>query len=179
MTLADFRLPRRARRVLAALARVVLPADVERLRLTDPVIDHFELMMRALPGHMRLGLLAGLTTFDLSAAVVPSSRGRRFAGLDRGRALAHYERWLHAPLLPMRQLAKAVKAVLAMGYFDQPVVRARLEYHPDRWIAQAARRRLDRWADAIRRHEADLVAPDPLVPSTDLLRKVRHAHHAA
>src|SRR5205085_7214727 len=65
--LADFTLPKPLRRTLAPLARVVLTEEVETLGLTEAIIDHFELMLRALPVPFRVALCAGLGTFEVRA----------------------------------------------------------------------------------------------------------------
>lgn len=172
-TLADFRLPRPIRRTLHALAVVALPDELEPLGLTEPVVDHFELMMRVFPSHVRLGMVAGLATFEAGAI---ARYGRPFSRLPRERQRAWFDRWWHSPILPIRQLAKAIRSVLAMSYYEHPVVKQQLEYHPDAWIARVAKRRLEAWAADIRAHEEMVTSPDPLFAPVSLARKgVRHA----
>jgi choline dehydrogenase-like flavoprotein len=55
-----------------------------------------------------------------------------------------------------------------MGYYEQPAIQLKLQYNPEEWIAHTAQRRLQMWSADIARHEALLLAPDPLVPSTSL-----------
>jgi hypothetical protein len=83
--LADFRLPRALRRVVAAMARVALTDEVERLGLTDAVVDHVELSLRSIPFHLRTGVVAGLTSFEAGALALPSSFGRTFSRLPRAK----------------------------------------------------------------------------------------------
>jgi hypothetical protein len=64
---------------------------------------------------------------------------------------------------------------VSLAFYDSAPMRARLSYHPDAWIAERARRRLALHGDEIRAHEAALLAPDPLLAPSRLVRKVRHA----
>ena len=171
MILADFRLPRRVRRTLEALAPVVCPPDLGELGILEPLVDHCELTLRSFSPPVRAGLHAGLVFFELSAAAVPSSRGRTFSRLGPAAAEAHFARFWHSRVGPLHQLARGMKALVAFAYYEHPVVKRRMEYHPERWIAEVARRRLERWGDAIRRHEQAILAPDPLVPTVALARK--------
>jgi hypothetical protein len=166
-TLADFRLPKRVRGTLLALVPVVCPADAVPLGLADPIVDHVELMMRAFSGTVRRGLVAGLLAFDAGAL--------GFSRLDDEAKRAYFHRWWKSPLLPMRQFVKAVKGLLALSYYEEPTVKARMEYHPDRWIAQAAEERLRRFAAEIQAHEVQVTAPDPLVSLPADPGRKRHA----
>ena len=96
--LANFKLPGRLRRVLAPLARVVCTDEVERLGLTDAVIDHVELSMRSIPAHLRAGLIAGLSTFEAGAAARPGSLGRTFSRLAPGAQEAYFRSWWSSPV---------------------------------------------------------------------------------
>lgn len=172
-TLADFRLSTRLRRTMAPLVSIICPPDVHSLDLVDAVLDHAELSMRAIPAYLRLGLVAGLTSFELGATAFPSSRGRTFSRLPPDLQEAYFRSWWASPVGALRQFAKGVKGIIAMGYWELPIVRERMAFHPDRWIAEVAKRRLRDYADDIRKADELVTAPDPLIkPASTLLRKV-------
>ncbi len=169
MILADFHLPRRLRPTVAQAARVACPPDAEALGLVDRLVDTVELGLRAYPTGVRTAFVAGLATLEASPLV---RHGRPFSKLAPDEAHAWFRSFWDSRFGPFRQLARTLKMTLALAYYDSPPVKARLEYHPDAWIAAAARRRLEKYGLEIERHERDLVAPDPLVP---LGRKRQHA----
>jgi hypothetical protein len=153
--LADFRLPRRARRTLEALVPVVCPPDALDLGLVSAIVDETEQMMRAFPAYARAGLVAGILAFDAGALGfarrTPEARERWFRA------------WWASPLMPVRQLMKGLKGLLVMAYYESPVVKERMAYHPDRWVAKVATERLERFAAQIAENDARMTAPDPLV----------------
>jgi hypothetical protein len=118
---------------------------------------------------------AGLATYDLSAAAWPRARGRRAGRLDPERAAAWFRLWWRSPLAPQRELAKAVKSILCMAYYEAPAVQAEMGYTPQAWIDTVKRRRLEVHSDAISRHQASLLAPDPLPSSLAARRAAREA----
>ncbi|MBL4846822.1 MAG: hypothetical protein JKY65_14985 [Planctomycetes bacterium] len=160
--LADFRLSKAARRTLAALAPIVLTEEVDELGIRDEVVDGVELFLRSIPVAVRVAILAGIVTFEATARAVPSSLGRGFSRLPPELAAAHFARYWHSPLGALKQLARGMKMFLVMSYYEHPTKLAQLEYHPDRWIAQVAQERLERFAEEIREHEAQVTAPLPL-----------------
>jgi hypothetical protein len=158
-------LPARARRVLASLVPVVCPEGAVRLGLTEWLVDHAELSASAFPAVLRRGLALGLTTYDVSAAAWPRARGRSASRLDPVRAAAWFRLWWRSPLPPQRELAKAVKSLLCLAYYEAPEVQAEMGYTPQAWIDRVARRRLELYRDDIDRHQESLVTPDPLPSS--------------
>ncbi len=174
VVLADFRIPRLLRRVLEPMVRIVCTEEVETLGLVTEVIDHVELSMRSIPFHMRTGLVAGLTAFEIGAIGFPSSFGRPFSRLPVAKQDAYFASWWHSPLFPIRQFTKGIKGLIAMGYFEHPVVAARMQYHPEQWIAEVAARRLRDYASDIAAQEKMVLERDPLVPASSLTKKVRH-----
>ena len=171
MILSDVRLPGPPHRVLVALARATCPDELDRLGLADDVAREVEDFMRALPAYIQVGLLAGLTAFEAAPAVCPGSLGRTFSRLDPARARAHFDRWWSSHLLPLHELARSVKALLAGAYYEHPLVKRRLGFTPEKWIDEVKRMREQRWGDEIRAHEELLRAPDPLVPAASLTRR--------
>jgi hypothetical protein len=163
--LADYSHSPRTRRLLRSLVPIVCPPEVERLGVVDAVVDHVALSMRAFPAPLRRALVLGLTTYDLSAAAWPRARGRTASKLPRQKAADWYARWWKSPLLPQRELAKAVKALMAIGTYEQPAVQRELGYAPQAWIDRVKTRRLEVHADAIQKHARSLIEPDPLPSS--------------
>jgi hypothetical protein len=177
MILADFELPRPLRATMKKFVSVVCPPDVVELGIVDEVVDHFVMSMRTLPTYVRAAMVAGMTSFELAAAVLPSSRGKRFSQLDAARAEKYFVSWWRGPVGAMRQFAFAVKALVVMGYYEHPRVREKLAYRPDAWISERAKQRLAEFGLDIEDHERELVAPDPLIAPATLTRKVVHEQH--
>lgn len=173
MILADFELPKPVRRTVRTLVPILCPQDVTELGLLDEVVEYFELSMRSLPAYLRAGFVMGLVSFEAGTIALPSSFGRPFSFLPEAKARAYFERWWTSPLGPIRQFAKGLKAFIVMGYWENPVVKQRMEYHPERWIAEVARQRLTSYADEIRAHEDANTAPDPLIAPGTLTRKAK------
>jgi len=155
----------RVRRLLRSLVPIVCPPEVERLGVVDAVVDHVALSMRAFPTPLRAALIAGLNAYDLSAAAWPRARGKTASKLPRQRAAGWYAWWWKSPLLPQRELVKAVKALMAIAYYEQAPVQAELGYAPQAWIDQVKGRRLEVYGEAIRKHDRSLIEPDPLPSS--------------
>jgi hypothetical protein len=95
--------------------------------------------------------------------------------LDREQALAYFRSWWDSRIFAFRQFARGIKGVLAFAYYEEPTVKEQMKYHPDAWIAEAARRRLEKYGAEIARHEEIVTKADPLVRPASLLRRVRHA----
>lgn len=156
--LASYRMSRGTRRVLASLVPVICPPECAQLGLAGDVLAGVELSMRSMPRPVRLGLVAGLVAFDLSA--IPF-RLRRASSLPAAAAAAHFDRWRHG-LGIQRELAKGVRALLAMSYYDQPAVLDRLGYTAEAWIEKVKERRLASYGVEIAAHEASIFARDPV-----------------
>ncbi|HLU64856.1 MAG TPA: hypothetical protein VKZ63_01185 [Kofleriaceae bacterium] len=154
----------RHRRLLRSLVPIVCPPEAEALGVVDAVVDHCELSVGAFPPPVRAALRLGLATYDLSAAAWPPARGRTAARLPRERAAAWFALWWKSPLPPQRELARAIKAMMAIAYYEMPAVKRELGYLPEEWIERVKTRRLKVYADEIRRHDESLIAPDPLPP---------------
>jgi hypothetical protein len=95
--------------------------------------------------------------------VAPSSFGRSFASLPPEKAAAHFERWWSSPVPGFHDLAKALRMFLTFSAYEHPVMKAKLGYDPEVWIAKVTKDRIDRFADDIAAHEALMTEPDPLV----------------
>jgi hypothetical protein len=175
MILADFEIPRALRPAAEQAARVICPDDLEPLGLTGTVVDHFEMSLRTTPLQVRLGMMAGLATLETGAVCFPPTRGRRFSRLDLPLARRWYHTWWKSPFSLFYQLAHGMKALVSLAYYEQPVVRDRLGYQPDAWVDKVRAHRFTAYAEEIRRHEAELIAPDPLIPLRVVKKERRHA----
>ena len=162
MILADYRLSGRARRAFARLAPAICPPDVETLGLVEAVVDHVELTLRSFPAVVRHALAGGAIAIDLTSRLL------------RQDPAVTFDRFAHLPG-PGHALAKGIKAALGMAYYEHPVVRRRLDYDQESWIAEVAKRRLERFAAEIRRAEAAVTAPNPLLQ----IRKKKVDHDEA
>jgi hypothetical protein len=160
MILADFHLPRRLRPTVTAVARVTCPDDLETLGLAEHVTLTVEHALRAYPAGVRVGLVAGLLALEASTVL---RHGKPFSRLPRDRARAVFASWWHSPIAPMKMLARAVKSLCSMAYYDSPAVRDKIDYRPEAWIAERVHARLLRYGVAIERAEDEVTAPDPLV----------------
>lgn len=160
--LADYRHPKPVRRSLASLAAVVCPPEATELDLVGAIVDEVELSMRASPAGVRAALLAGIAGYELAATLVPRHRGRPASRLSPELARRYFASWWHSPLPPQRQFARGVKGLLCLACYEMPAIKEQLGYTPEAWIETVKARRLAVFADAIRRREADILAPDPL-----------------
>jgi hypothetical protein len=160
--LADYRHSALTRRALGGLARVACPPQIEEHDLVDAVVDHVELSMRSLPDLFRRGLVTGIAAYEQMARFVPGHRGRPASALPFEAATRYFERWRKSPLMPQRELIKGLKGLLCVGYYEQPAVKAEIDYLPERWIEKVKRRRLSVYSEEIARHETSLFEPDPL-----------------
>lgn len=149
------------RRLLAGVAAVVCPPGMDELGVTDAVIDHAELSLLAFPPVVRAGFLAGLSGYELGAL---ARYGKPASRLDPERAHRYFVAWRHG-LAIQQELAKAIKGILCLAYYEMPEVQEAMGYRPDSWIESVRKRRLAVYADDIERHERALFAPEPLVPS--------------
>jgi hypothetical protein len=120
---------------------------------TDRVLDEFELMLGAMAPSARKGLIAAFVTLDQGARLYPRSRGRRFSRLDDEAAEA-YVRALLARQSIAGLVARRVKGVLVMCYYELPPVQREIGYDPARFIAGVSRRRLASYGPEIRAGEA-------------------------
>jgi hypothetical protein len=163
MTLADYRMAPWLRRVMRALVPVICTAEPGERGLVDAVVDHVELTMRSFPAFLRIMLIVGTLFFELFALVLPSSRLRPFSRLPYDRQVRYFGMFWDSKFQLFRQLAKGLKAPIALGYWDNPVVCETMGYTPAAWIAEVKARRERDYAADIAAHDALVVAPDPLV----------------
>lgn len=169
---------------LKQIARVTCPPELHTLNLMDACIDHLELTLDSIPRHLRLALLVGVGLFEYAAMLWPTSRFKPFSQLDEATARQYWDLWWHSESELLSNFTKAIKAFMVMGYYEQPEIRVQLEFLPEVWIAQVAKKRLERYAEEIQSHEALVTAPDPLTGAqvifdhldTTPAKEDRHVH---
>ena len=167
------------RRLLGSVASVVCPPGMDERGLTEAVIDHAELSLQAFPPVVRAGFLAGLTGYEMGAL---ARFGTRASRLDPDRAHRYFVSWRHG-LAIQQELAKALKGILCLAYYEMPEVQEDMGYRPAAWIESVRKRRLAVYADDIARHEHALFAPEPLLPppispGAPVAPELPHADHA-
>jgi hypothetical protein len=154
-------LGRRVRRVVERFATVVCPPELRSGGLLGALIDEVERFLAAFPPPVRRALVASFLAFDEGARLRPTGRGRRFVHLDDEAA----ERWFQAvaggssPALG--NLARLMRGVVVMSYYELPAVQADLGYFPDAYIAEVAARRLKVHGAAIERAEREVLVDGP------------------
>ncbi len=147
-------------------AEVVCPPEVRAGQRTERVLAEFGLMLSALPPAARKALATALVVLDQGARLYPPSRGRRFARLDDEVAEA-YIRALLARHGTVAEMARRLKGVVTMCYYDLPEVQREIGYHPGPYIAAVSRRRLESYGPQIRAGEAAVTARTPPVRAAD------------
>lgn len=157
--MADFRLPDRLRPFVRALVPVVC-GEGSGVH-ADALIADAERFLAAMPVHFRAGLLAGMVAVEQSARLDPRNLGRPFSRLAPHAAARHWQGWWHGPAA-MHQLARGLRMVVAFCYYELPKVKQDMGYHPEEWIAQVTKRRLEAWGPEIAKAEAAVLARDPL-----------------
>lgn len=164
MSGAGFAHPAHVRRTLRALVPVICPPEVAELGIEDDVVEHVGGTMQTVPPLLLRGLYLGLGVYDLGARIFPAARGKRAHQLTGEVADAYFSSWLHGPTLIHRQLATRVMQMMALSYYEQPAVMARLGYTPGAWIDEVTRRRLKVYGDDVARAASRVTMPDPLRP---------------
>jgi hypothetical protein len=137
---------------------MVCPPEVRAGHRADQVAREFGLMLGALPPAARKALATALAVLDQGARLYPPSRGRRFARLDDQVASA-YVGALLARRDPAGEVARRLKSVVVMCYYELPEVQQEIGYDPAPYIAAVSRRRLESYGPQIRAGEAAVTAP--------------------
>jgi hypothetical protein len=127
---------------------------------TNRVLAQFELMLGALAPAARRALTAAIVALDQGARLYPMSRGRRFSRLD-DRAAEAYLRALLARRGDAGEVARRLKGLIVMCYYELPTVQREIGYNPAPYIAAVSRRRLESYGEQIRAGEAAVIAPGP------------------
>lgn len=161
---------------LRQLAHVMCPKEMRYLGLTDAVLDHLELTMDSLPRHVRIALLVGVQSMETGARLWPKARLKPFSALSQELATQYWERWWTSNAEVPAGFAKAIKAFVVMGYYEQPEIKVQLEFLPEVWTAKVASKRLEQWVEAIQNQDALILAPDPVEASRKTVFDHSHTH---
>ena len=151
------------RRAARRFAEIVCPPEVRAGQRTDRVLGELGLMLAALPPAARKGLAAALIGLDQGARLYPPSRGRRLARLDDRVAAAYLRAALTRPGVA-GELARRLKGVVTMCYYDLAEVQQEIGYDPAPYIAAVSRRRLESYGAEIRAHEEAARRLDGQIP---------------
>lgn len=158
-----FAVPGPVRRVLESLVPVVCPREAVELGLVSDIVDHVTLTLGALAPLFRAGFVAGLITYDLSAKAWLPARGKSAHALPPELAVRWFQRWLDSNNPAFHQLAFAMKQLISLAHYEMPKVQEKMGYRPQQWIETVTKRRLEMYSDDVQRHQASLLAPDPLI----------------
>jgi hypothetical protein len=158
-----FAVPRPARRVLESLVPVICPREAVELGIVSDVVDHVQLTLGALAPLFRAGFVAGIVTYDLSAKAWLPARGKSAQALPPELATRWFRTWLDSSNPAFHQLAFAMKQLISLAHYEQPAVQQKMGYRPQQWIETVTKRRLDLYGEDVQRHQASILAPDPLV----------------
>ena len=145
-------------RAARRFAEVVCPPEIRAGDRAGRLLKELGLMLGSLPPAARRVLAGTLLTVDQGARLYPAARGRRLARLDDRVAQACLGSLL-ARRDPAAGLAKRLKSVVVMCYYELPEVQREIGYHPDPFIAAVSRRRLERHGAEIRAAEAGRAGP--------------------
>jgi hypothetical protein len=147
------RLGPRSRRIVERFAGTVCPPEARSRDLLPPLLDEVERFLGAWPPHVRRAVVAGFLAFDEAARVHRAGRGRRFVELDDEAADTYYRARAASRSPAVRNVVKLMRGLVAMSYYELPAVHDELDYHPEAYIGQVARRRLEVHGDDVRRGE--------------------------
>jgi hypothetical protein len=113
-------------RFLVALIEALVPHDPEigdESRVVRDVARFVRSELDDLPARFGWLLSIGLTGFRTITVFVKLSR---FEALERGARRAWAERWAYGSFSLARQLFRGVRSTALLGYYDHPLVRARM-----------------------------------------------------
>jgi hypothetical protein len=146
---AAFALGPWSRRIIRALAEVVLPAaeDAPRVPL-DEVARFVDSFVPKMPRLLRALFPVGLLLLELGAFVLGPSL-RPFSAMSLARRRRYVDGWVHARWRLRRDLIKAVKGLCLLCYYSDPRVCARLGYEVHAHVTLVA-------AERLRRHAHDI-----------------------
>jgi hypothetical protein len=153
----------RARRVAARFAELTCPPQITTRHRTEQVIGELELLLGVLQPVARRAILAGFTIVGQRARLYPRSRGRHLTrlGAEAGDA---YIRMLMSRPGGVPGIARRLKGLLVMCYYELPEVKEEVGYRPDEYIARVSRRRLDSYGPAISAGERAVLSGTPFDP---------------
>ncbi len=160
--LADYRHSDAVRQLLLSLVPVLCPPRATQLGLSDAIVDHVELTMRASPKGVRLALVAGISGYEVAAMLHPGHFGTRASRLSVDKARRYFDTWYHSRLAPQHELAGGLKSLINLACYEQPAMMEAIGYTPQQWIDKSVQYRLQTYSESIAQRERDIVAADPL-----------------
>jgi hypothetical protein len=163
MAAAPWRLRAPARRVAARFADVVCPPEIRTERRTDSVLAEFEQLLGVQRPYVRRAVSAGFIVLDRAARLHPRCRGRRFVRLTDETAES-YVRMLLTGRGTVASLARRLKGLLVLCYYELPQVKNEIGFLPDPYIAMVSQRRLRLYAADIQAGEAAVSAVEAAEP---------------
>ena len=158
--MSEYRHPRVVHSLIRSLVPIVCPDRGSGL--DDDLVAHTERSLGGAPKHIRLALAAGVVGYDLGAILYPRVAPLPAHRLPIAQRLRYFESWWNSPLGVQRELVKALKGFIGLAYYEHPMIRQRLGYDPENWIAKVSKRRLATYSDAIAAQQRAIVSPDPL-----------------
>jgi hypothetical protein len=135
----------RARDVLVQIVRASCPSDLEDLGITEDVVRYIQDSLAYAPLVFARALGLGLIAVD--AASVLDGGGTPLSRMPLERARTYVEGSGHGINVPRIAVVRQVRMLALMGYFEHDVVKKRLGYDPDSWIAKSIQERQERHAD--------------------------------
>lgn len=135
----------RARAVLVQIVRGACPSDVDELGITEELVAFVEDTLAYAPRYLAPALKLGLLALD--AASVLDGGGTALSKMTPERARAYVEASGHGPNVPRTAVIPQVRLLARMGYFEHPLVHARMRYDAAAWIVKVKKERLVRHAD--------------------------------
>ena len=140
-------LGRWSRRVVRALAEVVLPGGFEDAPAVpiDSIVDFVDGYAPHMPRLLFLLFPVGLMMLELGAFVLGPSL-MPFSALSIEHRRRYVDGWIHARWRLRRDLIKAVKGLCLLAYYSDARVRAQLGYTVEAHVADVSAERLRRHA---------------------------------
>jgi hypothetical protein len=154
----------RTRRVVARFAELTCPPQIATRRRTDQVVAELELLLGALQPTARRAVRAGFIIVGQRARLYPPARGRHLTRLSE-EAGAAYVRMLMGRAGWVPGIARRLKGLVVMCYYELAEVNEEIGYRPEEYIARVSRRRLRSYGAAISAGERAVLAGTPLDPA--------------
>ncbi len=145
----EYFLGRGTRRILQAMAEVILPRN-ERIQVdcVDDLVNFVDNFVRYLPPMLRMGFPIGIWLFQF-LAVVWSGRPVPYTWLSAERKDRYMRNWVYSKLWWKRDMLKGLKGVMLMGFYQHPEVMKSLNYDPVSHVEAVKARRLASYAEEI------------------------------
>jgi hypothetical protein len=109
----------------------------------DATLNDFDLMLAALAPSARRMVPVLFTILDQGARLYPACHGRSLHAAADPAARKYLSRLITARG-GAGELARRLKSLVVMCYYEQPEVKREIGYLPDPYIAMVTRRRLER-----------------------------------